>query len=50
MVPERSVHDEIMCQCPGKCSLSIDDEIKNKTRNYFYGLDTKKIQDTYCKH
>lgn len=49
MVPRRSVPDEILCHCPGKCSLSIDDETKNKIWNYFYGLETKNMQDTYLQ-
>ncbi|GBL74625.1 hypothetical protein AVEN_235525-1 [Araneus ventricosus] len=29
MVPPKSVPDEIMCKCPGKCSISIGDEPTN---------------------
>lgn len=49
MVPSKSVPDEIMCKCPGKCSISIDDETKNQIWNSFYSLDTKNNQDIYLQ-
>lgn len=49
IVPAKSSPDELMCKCPRKCSLSIDNDTKSQIWTYFYSLDTKNQQDLYLQ-
>ena len=49
LVSGKSIPDELVCNCPRKCSLSIDNETKSAIWNKFYSLETKNQQDLHLQ-
>lgn len=49
LVSAKSIPVELVCNCPRKCGLHIDNEIKIEIWNSFYLLQTKDEQDLYLQ-